>query len=291
MLNTALLKKLSNTLLLKIKTISPLAIFVAVLIATVAVTVVKQQALQLNTKTVKIQVTGKDWTNSFSQYDGFRPPYWLLEKLQVGNKEYGSDGRGIAEILDIEQFERGGGNTETFLVVKLEVTTNKQTKQSFYKGKALETGTEIELHVSDMYLKGQITDANYPQSGYPKKEIVISVLAKDIPSYIADKIEVGSKIHDPYSGLTYSEILDKTISPVTGNYILTSGQPFSLQVDNTRKKAEIKVKVLVEEHQGIYYFSGHQVLRVGKQLWLYFPEVDIGSVIITDIIDATNKTP
>lgn len=263
--------------------------FIFFLVLVFLTTLVKHQKITLQKQIIEVEITGKEWTNSYSQYEGYRPPIWLVENLKIGDKEYSPDGRVTAEIIDIDYFERFGGNAEVLLKIEIETVDSFSSGRTTYRGQNIEIGDKIEFHFNRKYLLGQITnifaDAN---SADLTKEIKVAGVYKNIPLYLENQIEVGKQVINPFNGKVYATITGKKSTP-SKTYLLTDEKDGLLYLNAvpSLRDIELEVTILVNQRLGQYYFSGHQPIKIGEGIYLFFPEFIIKPLELTHVEEIT----
>lgn len=277
----------------KIKRVSPLQAFIVLVVIMGTIFVVKYFGRQPMYRTVKIQVVGKPWTESVVTHYGYKAPFWLSEKVQRGDAEFSVDGKPTAEVIEVEEYQRGGTEVDLYIIAKLKGEINKRTRKFMYASRPIEVGTAMELHLNRVNVVGQIIDDNVPPGGYPQKEMVVTLRARNVEPWIVAKIAKGATMTSGPSGTVVAEILDTKREPALSTVLFTnsSGAKTATFLElNTRVVDVItKVKLTVRYHDGGWYFGGHQQVKVGNQLWLYFPEVNLMGAELQTVEDSLSQ--
>ncbi len=279
-------KRFVNYFKKKLKLISFFSLFIIILVVFFLISIIKHQKITVQQQVIKVEVTGQDWTGNQSQYTGYRPPNWLVDNLDIGLKEYSPDGRVVAEIVDIDYFERFGGNAQVFLKIKLETVDSFSSGKTVYKGKNIEIGQKVDFHFNQIFLVGQVTEIEDPEiRSSNNKDIIVTGLYRNIPVYLEEEIQEGMQIKNPYTNKVYAQI-EKKQSNIASVYLLKDskyGTSFFLQPEFTLRDVELKLKINVEESMDNYYYSGHQVIKVGENLSLFFPNFNIDPLEIKNV--------
>ncbi|GIK84396.1 MAG: hypothetical protein BroJett025_10180 [Patescibacteria group bacterium] len=284
-------KTVSEYIKNKLRFLNPYTLVVLLVVSFFVVSLVKHQKVQLHQQLIKVEVTGQDWTNNYSQFEGYRPPLWLVKDLQIGAYEVSPDGRVVAEIVDIDFFERNGGNAQVFLYVQIETVENFSTGRTVYKGKNIEVGQKIDFHFDSVFIVGQVVDIFDTNYKNQTEEVLVSGVAKAVPNPVAQAIYKGMDIKNPYTGKVYavvekSETHQSFVSTLYKNEYTSN---INLRTDYTVKDVDMVLRMQVEKLFENYYFSGHQVVRLGEHLSLFFPEVSI-ILEITDVAEVETVT-
>lgn len=284
-------KTVSEYIKNKLRFLNPYTLVVLLVVSFFVVSLVKHQKVQLHQQLIKVEVTGQDWTNNYSQFEGYRPPLWLVKDLQIGAYEVSPDGRVVAEIVDIDFFERNEGNAQVFLYVQIETVENFSTGRTVYKGKNIEVGQKIDFHFDSVFIVGQVVDIFDTNYKNQTEEVLVSGVAKAVPNPVAQAIYKGMDIKNPYTGKVYavvekSETHQSFVSTLYKNEYTSN---INLRTDYTVKDVDMVLRMQVEKLFENYYFSGHQVVRLGEHLSLFFPEVSI-ILEITDVAEVETVT-
>lgn len=265
---------------------TPFLLIVLLAVALLVLSLVKHQKIQINQQVIKMEITGQDWTSNPTQFEGYRPPLWLVKNLSVGAKEIGPDGRVVAEIVDIDYFERNSGNSQVFLYIRIQTVDNFGSGRTIFKGKSVEVGQAIEFHFNNTYVVGQVTDIFDVDYKIKTNELVVSGVFNAVPSTVAESIKPGMQILNPYTGEVYAEIESTRIRESVESTIYKNPytSTINFRTDYNTKDIEIIVRIQTENIFENHYFSGHQVVRLGESLTLFFPEVKV-VLEITDVAE------
>lgn len=278
-------KKFSKFWNHKLSYFNPFSVFVLILISLGTIALVKQQKISQLKQVVRVEVVGQNWSNNFTQYNGYRPPFWLVENLNIGSKEVAPDGRTTAEVVDIEYFERYGGNAQMFIIVELEVVNSVSGGSAVYKGGNIEIGETVELHLDNTFVIGQITDTNYSKDDIEFEELLVTGIYNRLEPYAANSIKEGMTVTNPFNGETYATIESVKVYPNTDFVVTDSSQNsvFRLERDYSMKNVEVTLRLVTEKHLGQNFYSGHQLVKIGENIELMFPEVKTGSLEVTNV--------
>jgi hypothetical protein len=275
----------SHNFMKKYETFSPFSVLVILLISLFVISLVKHQEISLKQQTIRIEVVGQNWANNHSELDGYNPPYWLLENLKIGMKDFSPDGRAISEIIDIEYYEGNDGVLRVFLVIRLEVVDSFGSGRTTYKGSNIEAGESIEFHFGGSLLLGQIINSNYSKENINIEKLLVTGIYKNISSQAANLINPGIRIVNPFNDDVYASVKRRRIYPSSDNifYKVNNSSVLRLEVDHSLRNVEVEVELIVEEHLEEYYFAGNQAIRVGEEIFLSFPGLQLGLMEVTNV--------
>lgn len=258
--------------------------FIGLLIAGLSISTVKYFVREAGVwQTIKVEVVGNDWTVKY--YEQAKPPFWLSEKIKAGDSEKGVDGSKIAEVVRVENYEKVNEETDIYLTVKVKTELNQKLGKYVYKGRSIAVGELIELRLNRVLINGQIIDDQVPDEGYNQKEVIIRGRWKDQEPWRVGEVKAGDKMIDRGSGRAVAEILTAWIEPATNPVAVNFATSERLAVHNSQRWIDgmARVKLLVEEHDGGWFFGGHQKVKVGKYLMLYLSTVDVVNMEIEAI--------
>ncbi len=265
----------------RIKTLQPIQVFTLFVIAGITVFTIKFYGRKPAERVIKIQVVGKQWAQNYNNYAGYRPPFWLNNSIQIGDTETTVNGWRSAEIVNIEKYDRWGTDADLYLIAKLKGEVNTRTNKFMYNSKPVEVGSSIELHLTRTDVLGQIIDDNVPEKGYPEKELFVVARARNIDPWIIGALRAGDTMLNGPQKKAVATLMSYAIEPPTSAVFLsdstTSNPPNNtfLTLNPRAKDAVLKVKLRVQQYDTGSYFAGHQNIKVGQQIWIYFPQVNI----------------
>lgn len=268
-----------------IRRVTPLYIFIGLLIVFSLVGVVKTFKKTTDWRTVKIQVVGKDWTNTFTQYDGYRSPYWLTDKIKSGDIERSYTGEETARVLRTEIYERGGMDFDVYITVKLKVEYNTRMQSYSYRGQPILAGSPIKLKLNRALVIGQIIDDQVPPDGYESKQVTITGRIRNAEPWFIEKLIPENTISN--GNQTVAKILSvQTDNPVS--QILTTTQTGTrtnviLEKNPRTRDVILTVQLTIERYSNGWFYGGHQRVKAGDRLYLYFPNVDAREIEIQNV--------
>ncbi len=260
----------------RLKSLTPLEIFILVTVAFSVVFLVRYFGIRKEWRTIRVEVVGRNWSSSYSPY-GYKTPFWLSDKLNVGLIEKDAGGKTIAKVIDIESYERGDEEAEVYLTVKVESFFNKRMEKYVFKGRALELGAPIELRLGNILVLGQIIDDDVPLGSYEEKEVIVVGRWIAQEPWIVAQVKKGDTMINRATGEVVAEILDVKIEPSTSNMFISNPNIegyVAIEKNPRLRDIVITLKLKLVEIDKRWYFGGHQKVKVGEQLWFYTDRID-----------------
>jgi len=268
-------------------------IFVSISIIVFTVFVIKFFGQKIEWKTVRIEIINKSWAENYNPY-GYRTPFWLSDKLAVGQKEYDKSGKLIAEITNIENYERGSEEADVYLTVKLRTTLQKRLHQYIFKNKPLDLGSAIEIAPNQNIVYGQIVDVNSPELGYPQKTFTVTARSRSLDPQIYNKIVVGEKMYDRYKNLPIATITSVKLEKPSRVYIdeiaydssNNSNRPsnfLSFKYNPKSNDIVVKFNIVTSQIDNRWYFAGHQNIKLGNTFYFYGQNISLYNLEIEDV--------
>ena len=265
----------------RMRTLNSIQILVLLVLAGSTIFVVKFYGRKPTERIIRIQVVGKSWTQNYNNYAGYRPPFWLSENVRVGDTETTVNGWRSAEVITIEKYDRWGTDVDLYLTTKLKGEINRRTNKFIYNSKPVEVGSFIELHLTRANVFGQIIDDNVSEEEYSEKEIIVTARARNIDPWIIDALRVGdSMLNGPQKkqvAILETITIESPTSAVFLSDATTNNPPNNtfLSINPRAKDVVMKVRVRAQHYDTGWYFGGHQNIKVGQQIWIYFSRVNV----------------
>lgn len=271
----------------RIRSLSFFEVFVAISVVALTVFVVKYFGQKVDYKTIRVEVINKSWSENYNPY-GYRTPFWLSDKLKVGQKEYDKSGKVLAEIIDIENYLRGGEEAEVYLIVKVKTVYQKRIRQHFFKDKPLDLGSAIELAPDQNIVYGQIIDLNAPESssGYPKKTMTLTVRGRGIEKSIIDKIKKGEVMVNRYNNevvATIKEFVTENTTRVFATEITSNNNAIGFRISPNTQDVILKITITANLIDNRWYFAGHQNIKIGNSFYFYGQDINLYNLEIENV--------
>lgn len=268
----------------KLKTLSFAEIFIFVAISAFTIFLVKYFGLKREWRTIRIEVIKQNWTENFDPY-GYRVPYWLSDKVHIGQTQKDKSGKVIATLVDFDSYDRGTEEDEMYLNVKVKVIHNKRTDEYLFNDKTyLNLGSPIELTLNNILIKGQIIDTNVPEKGYPIKYFQVITRGRNVEPWIISQISPNDKVINKSNNELIAKIIEiKTEDPSNQIASINGKKYLEITPNNRVRDILVTAKIKAYFQDGKWYFSGHQNAKVGNGLYFYTNKVNMFGFEIQDI--------
>lgn len=216
--------------------------------------------------TVQILSSGGEWW-----WFNVNPPFWLLNSIQKGSKEYDALGRPIAEVLDVSTFDTLDGKRLSIVTAKLRVDVKKKSETFEFRNDPLFVGSSIYIAPNNIRLNGNVMWIEGIQQNTTESKI-LTLRDYYVYPYRADGIQVGMKMVDT-QGKVMAEIIDKKVETsqmmTYDLWGVSHQQPDYLHVDLT-----IKVRIEATKSAGQYYFL-LQPIHLGSSIAIPFATANL----------------
>lgn len=278
-------KKIYKNIKNRLKKLNPTEIIVTILFAVISIVFIKYFSSKITWKTVRIEVIKKNWTENYDPY-GYKAPFWLSDKIKIGQNEIDKSGKIIATVTDIENYQRGSEEVDLYLTVKIKTNYTKKTNSFYFKDNQIYLGSAVELNLDNNYLIGQIIDMDPPTSGYQTKQFLITAKARDIDTQTIENITLNDKMYNQTDNSVIAEITDINISFPNNNIYVekTSTNNFLSLAPNTKNKdVTIKFLITAQRISQNWYFAGHQNIKVGNNFYFYSPKINLYTMEIVNV--------
>jgi hypothetical protein len=268
----------------RLRALTPLEIFIVILVIASTVFLIKFFGIKKEYRLVRVEVIRKNWVENYDSY-GYRVPFWLSDKLKVGQTERDSGGNTIATIVRIENYERGNEEAEVYLTLKLNLVLNRRTQQYTYKEKPFATGLPIQLTLGDNSVEGQIVDTNAPENGYPQKTFEVVARGQNITPWYYTKMASGQKMYNRATAEEVAQVLSVKLEPPTFQQVRfdNTGKFLQLNTEADNRDVTITAKINAYQIDNRWFFSGHQNLKIGGNIFLYTKDVNFYAFEIKSI--------
>jgi len=236
---------------------------------------------------VEVKISRPEWW-----WNAKPPPYWLADTIQKGDKQHDSLGKKVAEVLDIKSYEWGEERKMTYLILNLKVEVEKRKKILKFNHRSLEIGKSIDLELSKTGMQALVTFIEgIPDTRIWEDKIVevkVAHWSNIFPETLglfpwrAEAIKVGDQMKDS-QGRVIAEVLSKKAAPAEKIVTTADGHVFVRQ-DPLKKDVTLMIKLKTFRQNGIDYYLHDIKLKVGSQILLALPEIDIWPEV-TKILD------
>lgn len=271
------------------KNIGVFELLIGLLILLMLVFVMVQTRSKKEWIKVEVKISSSSWWQTYY----ISPPFWLGESIKIGDQEFDSLGKKIAEVLDVKVYELSPEGTEAttrkdfYLTLNLKVDRDRRTRKLKFKNQLLEIGSPVELHLSNTYVLGLVTFMEGMPDERKTKELIIEGIWLNTFPWHAEAIPIGGEMKDG-AGRVVAKILDKEISLADMVVTTDDGRVF-VRKNPLKRNVRIKAEILVKKRGDIFYFREDQKVKIGENLFIHLPEVDVEYISIKKIFDKDGK--
>lgn len=221
------------------------------------------------------------------RWGGDSPPYWIADSIHKGFAQYDFAGRKIAEIIDIRSW--GSETKETWLVLNLKATVNKNQRILKFLYQSVAVGSNLDLEVNGVKIQGVITRIDgLPDQREKKKRTILFRLVDRNSTFLetlgvqpwkAEAISRGDTMRDT-QGNVLAEILEVTVKPAEKTVITASGEVL-VREDPRMKDVYIKATISTVISANAEYFLDDWLIKIDNELPLILPKINIYPKIIS----------
>lgn len=227
------------------------------------------------------------WKNLRLRYSN--APFWIADKLSVGQKTFDSKGEIIAEITDIESYEQSVETSDIYLEIRLKTTYDEKSRQYMYADRTINLSNLITLQFNNIAFDSQIINNNLPDDEYKKKEINITAKWSAVEQWQINQMKVGEKMLDQAKNETIAEILSirTQISPNTVFVSKETGE-INYVPNPTKKDVYFKIRIKGFESNNKLFFAGHQRIKAGDSITILGK--DLTYYLMVQSVDRVTET-
>lgn len=236
--------------------------------------IVKYFGQQREWKTIRVEIINKNWIENYNQY-GYRAPFWLSDKIKIGQEEVDKAGKVIAKVSDVENYIRGTEESEIYITATVQVLHQKKQNKYLYKNRDISLGSAIELDIDNIHLVGQIVDNNVPPSGYPVKTFSVTSRFRSLEPPVFNNIKIGDKMYNRAKAETIAEVTNIKFEDPSRIFLINDSNTFSFKPNRQSKDVIITAKVKASLIDDRWYFAGHQNLKIGNGFYFYADNVNL----------------
>jgi len=210
-------------------------------------------------------------------------PYWVADSIKVGDMQYDSLGRKIAEVLATEIYESGGGKKDVYITTNLKVSYEKKKKIDRFNNQTVKIGKPLNLELGNVGLQGLVMFIEGVEKNEEEVNMEVETLWLMLPSWLPEAISVGDQMKDN-NGKVVAEVLEKEVNLAETTTVNDRGE-ILIKIDPLNRDVILKLRILAKRKEDIYYFREVQVVKVGNALWIKLPKIELHEVTITKILN------
>lgn len=259
--------------------------FVLIFIAGGTIFAIKFFGREVYWRTVRVQVVGQDWTHAYQSEEGYRAPYWLVSQIDVGDQERGITGGVVAEVIDVDVYERDQGQAEAILTLRLYGDLDAKRQRFVANSWTISVGEPIELNLDGVMVAGQIIDDNVTESDLETQKKLATVRYQNIEQSVARQVGVGDVITNG-GGRVVAEVKSLWLEPATNNSLARASNS-NLYLSSNQRLVDLMlvIELDLDPRDEQLVFAGYQVIKVGNDLELHFPSVNLYEGKIQNLAD------
>lgn len=272
-----------------IKNIGVFELLIGFLILLVLVLVMAQTRSKEQWVKAEVKISASSWWQAYFT----APPYWLGESINVGDKEFDSQGKVVAEVSDVKAYELSNleqqepARKDFYLTLKLLVARDRRTGKLKFKNQPLEVGGPIELRLVNTYVPGMVTFVEGISNGEKMREIVVEGVWLNSYPWNAEGIPIGGKMEDGMGNIM-AEVLEKRIE-LAEKTVETAWGGLVVSRDPLRRDIYLKVKLKARESGDNLYFLYDKKVKIGENLFIQLPGIDVKWLSVRKIYDQDGK--
>lgn len=237
--------------------------------------------------TVLLRVSESDSINIWA-----RPASWYVSELKPGLTEKDGLGRDVLTVTEVETYQTSEENKTAYLQLKLRAVYNKRTNQYLYNGVPLLIGSYQTFKLQGVQLMGVIHQVGeeieqsekkkYLVKGYidststEKDALAANSFTEGISLFRAEKFREGLEIINS-KGYPIAKVISVEKSPAYRMFPYDS--TYFKALDRDKQVVNLEVEIIVEKNGEQFMFKKEQVVKVGRLIYLDFPEADAPLVV------------
>ncbi|NCN83207.1 MAG: hypothetical protein GW947_04570 [Candidatus Pacebacteria bacterium] len=250
-----------------------------VIIALLAVGVVRFFSKSNDYRYVRIELTGREWW-----YGAIDPPPWLASEIQIGDTELEPNGVVSAEIVSYDAYPQGDEKTKFYPVVKLKGSFDHRSQQFVYKGTPVEVGGKIAIDLSGKKLLGIITHMSDKPIILPEQWFHISAIWRSKDPWTVTELKPGLIAYNLGTGQEIARVLSVTTrQPSSDIFSSVAGGSVVFNKDPQKRDVLLEFEIRAQNIGDVWSYAGHQKVKVGEPLWVYTDALDIEGIEITSL--------
>jgi hypothetical protein len=238
--------------------------FIVLTIAGIIIFLVATSLNQDRWITIEFKVTNNP---TYLPYNGETPPYWIADKIKVGDVQTNDLGQQNLKVLSVKSW--GFQNKETWVTASVKAKYNPKQKKYTYLYQPLEIGRSIDITINGTNVHGIVTSIQ----GFSDTRKTYDVTVKTRLTDNNTPYSVNTRGVDPIA-----EILDKEVRPAE-KVITTSDGRAVLGEDPLKKDVYLTVKLRVTKNDDTYLFLENIPVKIGFSFPIYLERVFLNPVI------------
>jgi len=224
----------------------------------------------------------------YNQYGGPDSPYWMSNKIKVGDVQYNSLGKKNLQILSVTSI--GFNDMKTWVTASVKAKYLPRQNKYTFESIPLEIGKALKMTINGTSVYGIVTYIQGSSDTLKTYDITVkarllidenspySITTRGVDPWIADALKKGQIMKDS-SKNTVAEILDIETKPAEKVITTYDGKIF-IGEDPFKKDVYLTVKLKVIKQEDTYFFMENMPIKIGWSFPLYMEQILITPTII-----------
>lgn len=225
--------------------------------------------------TVEIIASGGDWWQTFPQ-----TPHWLADAVTPGAVEYSVGGKKLAEVLETKKYQEDV-NKILWAKVKLLVTPDKARGGWRFQQMPLTIGSTLNINPNSIKLTGSVIAIEGVGRSGEYKNLLATVKLYDRYPWYAETVNIGLQAIDDQGNAT-ARVVDKKIELAETSAHTSDGRVLARR-NPLKRDITLSLEIQAVEREGLLYYNQIQAIKIGNQLWIQTPRLNLSGAYILDI--------
>jgi len=213
-----------------------------------------------------------DLTFQRNQYEDFPTPpeFWQVDSIKSGDIAYNSLGRKIAQVVEVEKSNWGGGRRKNIIItLQLKATFNRKTKKYTLDDNPLLIGRDLAFNLGDTEFTGQIInlyqDQNDRFSQFQKAKAEVKVIYREYEPWHAENIRDFQVINSQNEAIltTKSVVIEpaEIIVETAAGSLVRRRHPTKKDITVTFELPQILCR------ENICFYKNFETFLIGGEFW------------------------
>lgn len=236
--------------------------------------------------TIEVKVKTNEYKSVYFNQISTAPYNFAVNKLMVGDTEKNAAGTEIARVIDIKSW--GDFMPETWIVLKIKATYDKQRGIYRYKYQNVSIGQSIKLILNSTGVDGIITYIEGTKDNRVTEEKTIYAKLVDLNSkylntlgvepWVAASVKTADKMYDSRNQVV-AEIMDVKVNPAIRTVQTNTGTLYAT-TDPVLKDVILKLKIKTMKNNGVSYFLEDWPIKIDQAIPLFLDKINLYPRII-----------
>lgn len=167
------------------------------------------------------------------------------------------------------------------MIVKVKGFYDRTKEQFVFKNRPLAVASLVEFNFGKVKIFGWVVDDDYNLQNKELDWFRVEAKWLEVYPWQLEALEKGM-VMDGFGDKKIAKLID--FKGENADMITTDnlGRVY-VRKNPLERDVYLTFKLLAEKHGNEYYFAGHQKLKVGEKLWVYFKKIDLEEIKVTKI--------